>query len=67
MGLLMIRCPNSEQALFTGAHIDAAAFRSMPVFFGRTYCSFCRTVQEWFAQEAWVCDEPGRSREGITA
>jgi hypothetical protein len=63
MGLLMIRCPNSDQALFTGTHIDAADFRSMPVFFGRTYCSGCQTAHEWFAQEAWVCDEPKRSRE----
>jgi hypothetical protein len=50
MGLLMIRCPNTRKLLFTGTHIDAAAFSSMPVFFGRTYCSFCQTAHEWFAQ-----------------
>ena len=54
MGLLMIRCPNTRESLFTGTHIDAAAFSSLPVFFGRTYCSFCQTAHEWFAQDAWV-------------
>ena len=56
MGLLMIRCPNTGQALSTGRHVEAAAFRSGPVFFSQTYCQFCQTVHEWFAQDAWVCD-----------
>jgi hypothetical protein len=39
MRLLMIRCPNTRESLFTCTHVDAVAFNSMPVFFGRTYCS----------------------------
>ena len=55
MGLLMIHCPNTGQALITGTYIDAAAFGSMPVFFRRTYCPHCRADHEWFAKDAWVC------------
>ena len=55
MGLLMVRCPNTGQALFTGRYVDTAAFRSMPVFFSRTYCQHCQADHEWFAKDAWVC------------
>ena len=56
MGVVMIRCPNTEKAIFTGMHIDSAAFQSMPVFFSSTFCPICRTSHDWFAASAWVCD-----------
>ena len=65
MGIIMIRCPEARRAIPTGMQIDREAFRSMPVFFGRTYCPHCRLAHEWFAKDAWVCDsgttdcEPG--------
>jgi hypothetical protein len=34
MGIVMIVCPKMGKAISTGMHIDRAAFRSMPVFFG---------------------------------
>ena len=58
MGIIMIRCPEARRAIPTGMRIDREAFRSMPVFFGRTYCPHCRLAHEWFAKDAWVCD-PG--------
>jgi hypothetical protein len=56
MGLLMIRCAKTGQAISTGRHVDSAAFRSSPVFFGHTYCPHCQTAHEWFARDAWICD-----------
>ena len=56
MGMIMIRCPETQRAISTGMQIDCATFRSTPVFFSHTYCSFCRTRHEWFAKDAWVCD-----------
>jgi hypothetical protein len=56
MGMVMIRCPNSGRVISTGRYVDAAAFRSSPVFFSRTYCPLCHLVHEWFAKDAWVCD-----------
>jgi hypothetical protein len=35
---------------------DRPSFGATPVFFSRTYCPICRTLHEWFAKEAWVCD-----------
>ncbi len=56
MGVVMIRCPNTEKSISTGLQMDRAAFRSMPVFFRNTFCPLCRTTHEWFARSAWVCD-----------
>jgi hypothetical protein len=56
MGMLMIRCSNTGQAISTGKDVEAAAFRSSPVFFGQTYCLHCNTTHEWFAKDAWVSD-----------
>ncbi len=56
MGLLMIRCQKTGRAISTGRYIEAATFRSSPVFFSRTHCPLCRMMHEWFAKEAWVCD-----------
>ena len=56
MGTVMIHCPKTGKAVSTGMHADRAAFGSMPVFFSRTLCPVCRTLHEWFAGSAWVCD-----------
>ena len=56
MGMVMIRCPATRRAVSTGIEVDGAAFRSMPVFFSRTFCPLCRLAHEWFAKDAWVCD-----------
>ena len=32
MGKLLIRCPKTGQAIFTGRYVDSATFRSTPVF-----------------------------------
>jgi len=56
MGTVMIHCPKTGKAVPTGMHADRAAFGSMPVFFSRTLCPLCRTLHEWFAGSAWVCD-----------
>jgi hypothetical protein len=52
----MFRCPKTERTISAGRTVEIAAFRSTPVFFGRTYCPVCNVVHEWFAKDAWVCD-----------
>ena len=56
MGMLMVRCPNTGQALVTGRYVDSATFRCTPVFFSRTHCRLCKLVHEWFAKDAWFSD-----------
>ena len=41
MGKLLVRCPKTGQAIFTGRYLDSATFRSIPVFFSRNYCPLC--------------------------
>ena len=58
MGIVMIRCPMTGIAISTGMRIDRAAFRSMPVFFNRSFCPSCGTSHEWFArvksEDCWI-------------
>jgi len=54
MGVLMIRCPRTGHSIHTQYEMDPARFRSMPVFFARSYCPICRTKHEWFAKDAWM-------------
>jgi hypothetical protein len=56
MGMLMIRCPKTGRAIFTGRYVEYRAFRTIPVFFSRTYCPHCRVRHEWFVRDAWICD-----------
>ena len=65
MGMIMIRCPKTGQAISTGRYVEAAAFRSTAVFFSRTRCPLCRITHEWFAKNAWVCENIGPECELI--
>jgi hypothetical protein len=63
MGFVMVKCPATGRVNSTGIEMDAARFRRMPVFFGRSYCPACRVEHEWFAADAWV-EEPARASNG---
>jgi hypothetical protein len=67
MGAVMIKCPQTGHDIATGMVADRERFRTMPVFFGQTYCPLCRTEHEWFAQEAWVSEAEPRQRRSAAA
>ena len=67
MGIVMIRCPQTGRHLRTGMRADRHSFEATPVFFALAYCSFCRTEHEWFAKDAWVCEEEPPERERAVA
>ena len=68
MGKLLIRCPKTGQAIFTGGYVDSATFRSTPVFFSRNnYCPLCHAMHEWFAKDAWVCNSEYSKSEAASA
>ena len=56
MGVIMIRCPQTEREIPTGLEMGTAEFRRAPVFFSRVQCPVCAREHEWFAKDAWVCD-----------
>jgi len=57
MGMLMIRCPRTGREVSTGIKIEPESFKTLPVFFSRSFCPICRVDHEWFAQQAWVRDD----------
>jgi hypothetical protein len=58
MGVIMIRCPQTGRDISTGVEMDTVEFQRAPVFFSRVQCQECDREHEWFAQDAWVCDDP---------
>ena len=69
MGMVMVKCPQTGQAIPTGIETDRESFARSAVFFARTRCPLCRADHAWFAREAWV-DEPSsriRHRESSLA
>src|ERR1051326_2416696 len=63
MGHVMIKCPKTGNAIFTGFTADRESFAVTPVFFGRVHCPTCGAIHEWFARDAWVHDvSPGSER-----
>lgn len=54
MGMVMVECPQSGQAIATGIKTDFESFRRSTVFFARTRCPICKIDHEWFARQAWV-------------
>jgi len=58
MGVVMIKCPQTQCAISTGIKADRESFRCSAVFFARSHCPICQTNHEWFAREAWIL-EPG--------
>lgn len=63
MGMMMIKCPQTDRAISTGIKADPDSFRSSAVFFGRTSCTLCGSNHEWFSMQAWV-DEPSTGSSG---
>ena len=55
MSAILIKCPVTGRDIPTGLDVEPAKFSSMPVFFSRTYCQYCKTEHEWFARNAMVC------------
>jgi hypothetical protein len=57
MGIVMIKCPQTGRGISTGMSADRNTFNITPVFFARAYCPFCQAEHEWFAKEAWICEQ----------
>jgi hypothetical protein len=57
MGAVMVKCPQTGRDIPTGIVTERARFEATPVFFARVHCPICRTEHEWFAKNAWVCED----------
>jgi hypothetical protein len=60
--MVMVKCPQTGQAIPTGIKTDRESFRRSTVFFARTHCPICRTDHAWFAREAWVYESSAWAR-----
>jgi hypothetical protein len=48
MGMVMVKCPQTGQAIPTASRLIRESFARSAVFFARTRCALCRTDHAWF-------------------
>jgi hypothetical protein len=58
MGAVMIRCPNTGQAVSTEIETEASVFSRLPDVAARMRCPVCGEEHVWSAKEAWLDDAP---------
>ncbi|GLR97766.1 hypothetical protein ACVIU7_005985 [Bradyrhizobium liaoningense] len=57
MGMIMVKCRQTDRVIPTGIARDRETFLRSAVFFGSTHCPACSANHNWFARDAWV-EEP---------
>jgi len=64
MSSVMIRCPNTGQAVSTQIEIEPSIFASLPQVESRTLCPQCGEEHVWTRRDAWLADSAGPPRTG---
>jgi hypothetical protein len=60
MSSVMIRCPNTGQAVSTEIETEPNVFRRLPNIRARMHCPACGREHVWRVGEAWLAGEPRR-------
>jgi len=60
MALVMIKCPHTARAIWTGVEFDVPEFELLPDVARKTDCAACGMVHTWWKREAWLADPSGR-------
>jgi hypothetical protein len=65
MSLLMIRCPQTRQDVWTGIETDPESLQNIPDTLFYMPCPHCGFDHAWWHDEAWLTDDasPGKSVE----
>jgi hypothetical protein len=56
MSMLMIRCPQTGQAISTGIETDHDSFKSIPDVLAFARCPQCGLEHAWRHDDAWLAD-----------
>jgi hypothetical protein len=63
MSSVMIRCPNTSEAVSTGIETEANVFRRLPKVAARMRCPACGEEHDWTVSSAWLAkDLPASDR-----
>ncbi len=58
MSMLMIRCPQTGQAVSTGIDTDPDSFKRIPDVLAFARCPHCGLEHAWWHNEAWLAEGP---------
>ncbi len=72
MSSVMIRCPNTGQAVSTAIEVEPSVFRKLPKMHARMHCPACGREHAWTTNSAWLAGaprlvEPARPRKTAAA
>jgi predicted RNA-binding Zn-ribbon protein involved in translation (DUF1610 family) len=65
MGTLMIRCPQTGKAVWTGIEIDPRSFNTLPDASYSLPCPECGEVHAWHPRESWLQVAKYATRPGL--
>ena len=57
MPMVMIRCPQTGQQVFTGVETDRASFQRLPNSGGHLRCPICGKQHEWGKRDARLSED----------
>jgi len=58
MSLVMIRCPQTGQPIYTGIETDPESFQCVDDVQTHSRCPLCGGEHAWWKREAWLADAP---------
>jgi hypothetical protein len=56
VGIIIVRCPKTDQEISTGIEIEPDDFRLLPPVKGRVQCPLCGEEHSWFPSAARLKD-----------
>jgi hypothetical protein len=64
VGIIVIRCPKTDQEISTGIEIEPEDFMLLPPVRGRIHCPLCGEEHSWFPSMARLKDVETRDIGG---
>jgi hypothetical protein len=62
MSSIMVFCPTTASAVYTGIEMDETTFTKLPDVVSRMSCSACGAVHLWTTRKAWWLMRGGKLR-----
>jgi hypothetical protein len=56
MSSMMVFCPTTASAVYTGIEMDETTFTKLPDVVSRMSCSACGAVHLWTTRKVWLAD-----------
>jgi hypothetical protein len=56
MSSVMVFCPKTSEAIYTGIEMDELTFANLPEVISRAFCQTCGVEHRWTKRKAWLAE-----------